>query len=363
MRGAKCCVLLLAIVVAAIAVLVGVIFAQIRHSPRRFLRSSDPDVALTGAERRARCIQVRESQNPRALYNVEFDPVEFAGPAGTLRGWFVPAVVRPSSGSVNTTIVFAPGAGSHIVLEPLRALPALRRFANVLAFDTASCGASDGDGGVGFGNREWRDVLAAVDFVLDRDPSSRIVLAGHSAGAAASLHAAREIVLENLNVSDSRLHRRRVSGVISSASFASLEAEASRHIFSGFLRRNLPDRWRAVADVLIGERIARFLAAAVHVLPLSHGEWLREPIDSVRILATAATRPLRLLIIHGGHDPVVHVDNAATLAAAAADRDSWVNVSQCIVPRMSHSFIELWSQLESTCIGGELERFFAALED
>jgi pimeloyl-ACP methyl ester carboxylesterase len=307
---------------------------------------------------------VRELQNPRALYNVEYEAVEFTGPAGTLRGWFVPGVRSPSSaGAVNTTIVFAHGAGSHIVLEPLRALPALRRFANVLAFDSASCGASDGDGGVGFGNREWRDVLAAVDFVLARDPSSRIVLAGHSAGAAASIHAAREIVLENLNLSDPLAHRRRVNGVISSASFASLELEASRHIFSGFLRRNLPDRWRAVADVLIGERIARFLAAAVHVLPLSHGEWLREPIDSVRILASAATRPLRLLIIHGGHDPVVHVDNAATLAAAAADRDSWVNVTQCIVPRVSHSFIELWSRVESTCIGGELERFFAALED
>jgi pimeloyl-ACP methyl ester carboxylesterase len=370
MITAKRCVALLAVLSVALAVALGVLAVQFTHQPRRFLHGqTDPDLALRGADRIARCGQVRERQNPRALYKLDFESVAFAGPAGTLRGWFVPATSSSSSTSSNrpnTTIVFAPGAGSHIVLEPLRALPTLRRFANVLAFDTASCGASDGDSGVGFGNREWRDVLAAVDFVLARDPSSRIVLAGHSAGAAASIHAASEILADQDNTK-----LRRVDGLISSSTFASLQNEAVRHIVSGHLRGKLSPRWRALADALVGERLARWLAALVHIVPLSHGEWLREPVDSMRRIVSLATRPLRILIVHGEHDSVVHVDNAALLAAAATSPaaesgatssiDNGVALRQCIVPRMSHSFIELWSQIESTCIGSELEQFFDAV--
>lgn len=351
-----------AVCVALVSVVLGVLLrlaaVHVTQQPRRFLHGqTDPDLALRGADRIARCGQVRERQNPRSLFRLDFDAVEFAGPLGTLRGWFVPGAPR----RVNTTIVFTPGAGSHIVLEPLRALPVLRQFANVLAFDTASCGASDGDNGVSFGNREWRDVLAAVDFVLARDPSSRIVLAGHSAGAAASIHAASEILADDRH----RQLPRRVDGVISSSTFASLQGEATRHLVSGFLRGRLSPRWRAVADALVGERLARWLAALVHIVPLSHGEWLREPVDSLRRIVSGATRPLRILIVHGEHDSVVHVDNAGLLAAAAAGAAttaSRVNVRQCIVPRMSHSFIELWSQIESTCIGSELEQLFAAVE-
>lgn len=352
----------------ALAALLGVIVGgvvHVKHSPRRFLNGGvDPDHGLSVAERRERYRALHAERNPRSLFGIDYEEVEFAGELGSLRGWLVPALEppndknpEPNNNGSSITLIFAPGAGSTIMLEPMLALPLLRRHADVLAFDTASCGASDGECGVGFGNREWRDVLAAVEFVRARRPHSRIVLAGHSAGASASIHAASEIVVAGAAGG-------RVDGVIASSTFASLEDEAARVLVAGLFRNKLPPRVRWLVDALVGERVARLLAATVHLISWSHGEWLREPRDSLRAAAAVAasdSRALQLLIIHGGDDALVHVDNVERLAAAAAS-GAGVNVATCVVPRQSHKFAELWSVTDDTnCIRQSLERFFSAV--
>lgn len=349
--SAWCCGVL---AVAVVGALLGGV-AHVKQSPRRFLNNGvDADHGLSAAARHERYRALHAERNPRTLFGVDFEPVEFAGEHGALRGWLVPAASSEASG---VTLIFAPGAGSTTMLEPMHALPLLRAHANVLAFDTASCGASDGDCGVGFGNREWRDVLAAVDFVRARLPASRLVLAGHSAGASASIHAAAEIVVAGAAGG-------RVDGVIASSTFASLEDEAARVLVAALFRQKLPPRVRWLADALVGDRVARLLAAAVHLISWSHGEWLREPRDSLRAAAAVAAsdaRTLQLLIVHGGDDALVHVDNVERLAAAAAG-SAGVNVATCVVPQQSHKFSELWSVTDdSNCLRRSLERFFAAV--
>jgi pimeloyl-ACP methyl ester carboxylesterase len=358
----SCCVLLLAVALGLVSWFV----LHIKHSPRRFLNSNgDPDHGLSTAERLARYrTHLHAEKNPMKLFGFAYDAVEFDGELGKLRGWLVhgeqPSLSSASLDRVrNTTVIFAPGAGSTILIEPLMALPLFRRqmSTNVLALDTAGVGVSDGDNGVGFGTREYRDVLSAVDFVRARDPTSRIVLAGHSAGASASIHAATEIMVSGAAGG-------RVDGVIASSVFASLEEEAARVLVAGVFRNKIPASFRALVDALVGERVARLLAAAVHLISWSHGEWLREPCDSLRLAAAAATadpRKMQFLIIHGGDDALVHVDNVQRLAKIASG--SKVQVSTCVVPSASHKFADLWSRTEQdgSCIPESLSRFLAAV--
>jgi alpha/beta superfamily hydrolase len=368
-------VLLLAVVVGAISWFV----LHIKHSPRRFLNGGvDPDhgcactdthhtphtclslsnslpyfFSLSVAERLARYRTLHANENPRTLHGFDYDAVEFAGEEGALRGWLVHGA--PPPGGRNTTVIFSPGAGSTILVEPLRALPLFHAYANVLALDTASVGGSDGDNGVGFGTREYRDVLAAVEFVRARDPTSRIVLAGHSAGASASIHASTEIMVSGAAGG-------RIDGVIASSVFASFEEEAARVLVAGVFRSKIPASIRGLVDALVGERVARLLAAAVHLISWSHGEWLREPRDSLEraaAVANADPRKMQLLIIHGGDDALVHVDNVHRLARATAS-GSKVEVSSCIVDGGSHKFSQLWSK-PTSCIPHSLQRFFAAV--
>jgi dipeptidyl aminopeptidase/acylaminoacyl peptidase len=309
------------------------------------------------AERLARYRALHANENPRTLHGFDYEAVEFAGEEGALRGWLVHGAAPPDGHTRNTTVIFSPGAGSTILVEPLRALPLFHPFANVLALDTASVGGSDGDNGVGFGTREYRDVLAAVEFVRARDPTSRIVLAGHSAGASASIHASTEIMVSGAAGG-------RIDGVIASSVFASFEEEAARVLVAGVFRNKVPASVRGLVDALVGERVARLLATAVHLISWSHGEWLREPRDSLEraaAVANADPRKMQLLIIHGGDDALVHVDNVHRLARATAS-GSKVEVSSCIVDGGSHKFSELWSHSNPTsCIPNSLRRFFAAV--
>ncbi|MBS3814414.1 alpha/beta fold hydrolase, partial [Candidatus Bipolaricaulota bacterium] len=103
-----------------------------------------------------------------------------------IRGWYL-----PSEKSTDHCIILAPGKGENR-WDMLEYAPFLVNGGfSVLLFDPRSTGLSDGDR-YGFGYFESRDLLNAVDFLIEQEGISKIGLLGRSAGATASLLAAED---------------------------------------------------------------------------------------------------------------------------------------------------------------------------
>ena len=119
-----------------------------------------------------------------------------------IRGWYL-----PSAKSTNHCIILTPGKGENR-WDMLEYAPFLVNGGfSVLLFDPRSTGLSDGNR-YGFGYFESRDLLNAMDFLIEQKGISKIGLLGRSAGATASLLAA---------VDDSR-----VEAVIADSPYANL---------------------------------------------------------------------------------------------------------------------------------------------
>lgn len=230
--------------------------------------------------------QISGPQRPASDYG--FTPFEVGAPAedvtftaadGTrLSGWWLD---RPESDRV----VIACHGHRGNKADMLGIGPGLWRagFA-VLLFDFRGNGASD-DGPQSLAHYEQRDLEAAVDLVAGRRPDAQIDVVGFSMGAAvALLVAARDP---------------RVARVVADSSFADMHG--------------------VVAAAARGLRLppVPFVDLVDHATRLRYGYRFHE-VAPVEAIARIAPRPL--LLVHGEDDPVIPVEHAHRLAAAAGER-------------------------------------------
>lgn len=208
----------------------------------------------------------RAPQTPPHSPDLPLLDVDFPnGRGGRLRGWYVPA-----AGTARLPVIAVHGAGG----DRTNFLPQARwlRAAGhpVLLFDLGEHGLSDGSGrGLGFGQRERGDIVAALDFLARSDGRAHAAVIGVSMGAASALLAAAA--------------EPRIAAVIADASWARLE-----DVMRFFARQMpyLPDllipQVKTLAYLRIGARDAR------------------EPLDVIERIA-----PRPLLLMHGSADSVV----------------------------------------------------------
>jgi pimeloyl-ACP methyl ester carboxylesterase len=132
---------------------------------------------------RVRVTSAERDEARRTLPALE--EVSFAGDGGvTLKGWLTP----PKNGNL---VVLVHGlGGNRASLLPEAEILARHGYGSLL-FDSRAHGESGGDTAT-WGEREWRDVRAAIAFALERNGVARVALLGFSVGAAAVTRAAAE---------------------------------------------------------------------------------------------------------------------------------------------------------------------------
>jgi dipeptidyl aminopeptidase/acylaminoacyl peptidase len=223
-------------------------------------------------------VDVPDGDLPQAM-----DVVFTTGDGITLRGWYVPS----ENGAV---VILAHGyAGNHRMLLPEAALLAAHGY-GVLLFDFRGHGES-GDGLVTIGDRERRDLEAAVDFVAarpDADPD-RIGAIGFSMGGA---------TLAQVAAQDSRLR-----AVVIEAAFASLDATIRyRSRYLGPLTQ-WPSLWavrRAGVDVDDVTPVADLCAISPRPVLLIYGERDSDvPPGTAQAMYEAACEPVEQWMVVG----------------------------------------------------------------
>jgi uncharacterized protein len=215
---------------------------------------------------------------PEAAGLTDYAPVNFASTDGlTLRGWFVP----PRNGAV---IIYVHGfSGNRSALLDEAALLAGQGY-GALLFDLRNSGESDGTLTT-LGLREVDDVRAAVDFVLaqPRVDAKRIGLMGISMGGATAILSAARIP--------------QISAVVAESAYTSLP-DSLGVTFKQMT--GLPPFPFAPLIVYFGEREAGLKLSEV------------SPVAEI-----ASISPRSVLLVHGGQDDIIPIDNAYALYAAA----------------------------------------------
>ncbi len=128
-------------------------------------------------------------QDPSSL-GIEFTDVMVPGPLGDYPAWYIP-------GSGKTWIIFTHGRGAE-AREGLRQLSVTESvgYPTLMISYRNDEGAPGTDGLVRFGQEEWPDLEAAVQYALDNGATD-VILTGASTGGAISL-----ALLENSALSD-----------------------------------------------------------------------------------------------------------------------------------------------------------------
>jgi fermentation-respiration switch protein FrsA (DUF1100 family) len=136
-----------------------------------------------------RPVQVRIGDPPADL-NAE--PVNFKSDSGAnVHGWWWK--VRNSRGAV----LLLPGIRANRLSMVDRALFLYRAGYSVLLIDFQATGETKGDR-ITFGWKESRDAIAAVNFIRNAEPASRVAVIGSSLGGVATLLATPPLKLDAL---------------------------------------------------------------------------------------------------------------------------------------------------------------------
>jgi dipeptidyl aminopeptidase/acylaminoacyl peptidase len=225
-----------------------------------------------------------------ATYQIAFQDVRFPARGGDLRiaGWYMPrdgsrrAVVLVHGKSVNRWIEF--GGGFLKLAVALHA-----RGFTVLMIDLRAHGESEGER-AGFGLRERRDVIGAVDWLEQQGyaPGSVGVL-GVSMGAVASIGAAADDP--------------DIGALVADCGFADMGALLKRQW--GAASGGLPDFYRP-ATIAIGWL-------------LGYDFYADRPAAEIGRIA-----PRPVLIVHGDADALVPLSDAQQLRAAGPSSELWV---------------------------------------
>jgi alpha-beta hydrolase superfamily lysophospholipase len=128
--------------------------------------------------------------NPPADLNAQ--PVTFPSDSGAnVHGWWRP--IQNRSGA----ILLLPGIRANRLSMVDRARFLYRAGYSVLLIDFQATGETKGDH-ITFGWKESRDVLAAVNFIRQIDPSARVAIVGSSLGGVAALLATPPLKVDAL---------------------------------------------------------------------------------------------------------------------------------------------------------------------
>jgi dipeptidyl aminopeptidase/acylaminoacyl peptidase len=225
-----------------------------------------------------------------ATYHIAYQDVRFPARGGDVRlaGWYLPradsrrAVVLVHGKSVNRWIEFG---GSFLKL----AVALHARGFTVLMIDLRAHGESEGER-AGFGLRERRDIVGAVDWLRQQGfaPGSVGVL-GVSTGAVAAIGATADDP--------------DIGALVADCGFANMGTLLQRHW--GAASGGLPDFYRP-STILIGWL-------------LDYDFYADRPADEI---ARIAPRPV--LIVHGDADGLVPLSDAEQLKAAGPSSELWV---------------------------------------
>ena len=229
--------------------------------------------------------------DPSAAYGTAYEDVAVPCAGGTCPAWLVP-------GDAATWVVAVHGKGAART-EPLRALgPAVDAGlpALLITYRNDPEAPADPSGRYGQGDTEWRDLEAAVRFVLDRGAED-VVLYGASMGGAIGA-----AFLERSELAGA------VRGVVLDAPMLDLAATVEH----GAAQRDLPVVG-GVPDVLTGT--ARWIAGWRYDLDWSAVDHL--PADWLEVPA---------LVFHGTDDDLVPVSLTDELAADRPDLVTAVRV-------------------------------------
>ncbi len=227
---------------------------------------------------------------PPSRYNAEYEAVEFRSGDGTnLRGWLVKPV-QPTLPSPAIIICHGLGANKSDFTE--LAVSLSKRGYAVLLFDFRAHGESGGSSS-SLGLHEQEDILAALGFLRLRPDvdRQRIGIYGFSMGGAAAVLAAAG--------------SRAFSAVVVDSPFASLR-EQSRDAITRYYR--LP-AFPFFHLAMFGYSLF-FQASPARV----------SPVDTVPGIA-----PAPILIIASENDPMIPVENARRMFAAAGEpKELWI---------------------------------------
>jgi alpha-beta hydrolase superfamily lysophospholipase len=128
--------------------------------------------------------------NPPA--DLKAEPVTFASDSGaTVHGWWCP--IQNAKGAV----LLLPGIRANRLSMVERARFLRSAGYSVLLIDFQATGETTGDH-ITFGWKESRDVLAAIDFVRQADPTAPVAIIGSSLGGVATLLATPPLKIDAL---------------------------------------------------------------------------------------------------------------------------------------------------------------------
>lgn len=137
----------------------------------------------------ARPVQTRIGDAPADL---DAQPVNFESDSGAnIHGWWCP--VRNS----RVAVLLLPGIRANRLSMVDRARFLRRAGYSVLLIDFQATGETKGDR-ITFGWKESRDVIAAVNFIQNVEPTSRVAIIGSSLGGVASLLATPPLKVDAL---------------------------------------------------------------------------------------------------------------------------------------------------------------------
>lgn len=229
--------------------------------------------------------------DPQEALGLPSRDVEIAAEIGILAAWEVPA----AGGAGDRWAILVHGRGAPRE-ECLRAVPVLHDlgFTALIPLYRNDIGApSSSDGRYSLGLSEWRDLEAALQYVVD-EGAEQVVLVGWSMGAA--------IILQTLDrswLSD------RVSAVVLDAPVIDW-ADVLRH--HGAMHR-IPGRVGSLSRTLIGRRWARRLVGVHEPIDVALTNW-EHRADELKH---------RTLLIHSLDDEFVPAGPSVSLAAKRPD--------------------------------------------
>jgi pimeloyl-ACP methyl ester carboxylesterase len=217
--------------------------------------------------------------DPKTAFNLDFEDVTITAPAGDAPAWLV-----PGSGDTWAVFVHGKGSGREEGLRFLTALHDLGLPVLLISYRNDPEYTQVEDGRYGYGETEWEDVAAAMDFARGRG-AQRFVLQGNSMGGS--------IVMALLQRPD---YAAQVGAVILDAPVLSLKQTVEFR--AG--RRKLP---------------AVFTKVALQFATLRNGiDWTKtDYLGDTSFLAAP------VLLFHGSADRVVEVETSRALARARPD--------------------------------------------
>ncbi|MGE0059757.1 MAG: alpha/beta hydrolase [Dehalococcoidia bacterium] len=217
--------------------------------------------------------------DPKTALNIDFDDVTVSSSGSQAPAWFIP-------GNGTTWAIFIHGKGANRE-EAFRILPSLHEInlpSLLISYRNDADYTSIEDGRYGYGETEWQDVAAAMDFARDRG-AQRFVLIGNSMGGS--------IVMGTLQQPD---YAALVDAVILDSPVLSL---------------------KQTVEFRAGQRKVPF---PITKAALQFSTW-RNGVDWTKTdyLNRADSLKAPILLFHGDADRVVPVSTSETLAKARPD--------------------------------------------